>query len=108
MGLFQKPPTGSFFLFYILVLVCFFEYETIVGSGAWSFGHSDPYPSSVYCIDFWKFRSVQLKRVPAHSYKTYTLALHFIRGYLIPLPPLKFASTPQKLNPILNSIKLND
>ena len=47
MGLFQKPPTGSFFLFYILIFIYFFEYETIVRSSAWSFGHSDPDPSSV-------------------------------------------------------------
>ena len=43
----QKLPTGSFFLFYILIY--FFEYETIVRSSAWSFGHSDPNPSSVSC-----------------------------------------------------------
>ena len=29
MGLFQKPPTGSFSLFYILIFIYFFEYETI-------------------------------------------------------------------------------
>ena len=40
MGLFPKPPAGFFFLY-------FFEYETIVRSSAWSFGHSDPDPSSV-------------------------------------------------------------
>ena len=36
-----------FFLFYILILIYFFEYETIVRSSAWSFGHSGPDPSSV-------------------------------------------------------------
>ena len=45
--IFQKPPTGSFFLFYILIFIYFFKYETIVRSSAWSFGHSDPDPSSV-------------------------------------------------------------
>ena len=45
MGLFQKPPTGYFFLFYILIYI--FEYETIVRSSASSFGHSDADPSSV-------------------------------------------------------------
>ena len=49
MGLFQKPPTGSFILFYILVLIYFFKYETIVRSSAWCSGHSDPDPSSVEC-----------------------------------------------------------
>ena len=48
MGLFQKPPTGSFFLFYILIFICLFIYETIVRSSAWSFGHSDPDPSGVW------------------------------------------------------------
>ena len=47
MGLFQKPPTGSFFLFYILIFTYSFKYETNVRSSAWSFGHSDPDPSSV-------------------------------------------------------------
>ena len=47
MGLFQKPPTGSFFLFYILGLIYFLRYKTIVRSSASYFGHSDPDPSSV-------------------------------------------------------------
>jgi hypothetical protein len=47
MGLFQKPPKESFFLFYILILIYFFEYETIVRSSVWFFDHSDPDPSSV-------------------------------------------------------------
>ena len=47
MGLFQKPPTRFFFLFYILIFNYFFRYETIARSSAWSFGHSDPDPSSV-------------------------------------------------------------
>ena len=34
-------------LFYILILIYFFKYETIVRSSASSFGHSDPDPSSV-------------------------------------------------------------
>jgi hypothetical protein len=38
-----KPPTGSLFIFYILILIYFSIYE----SSAWSFGHSDPDPSSV-------------------------------------------------------------
>ena len=46
MGLFQKPPTGSFFLFYNLIFIYFFEYEAIVISSAWSFGPLDPNPSS--------------------------------------------------------------
>jgi hypothetical protein len=47
MGLFQKPLTGSFSLFYILILGFFFKYETIFRSSTSSFGHSDPDPSSV-------------------------------------------------------------
>jgi hypothetical protein len=47
MGLFQKPPTGYFFLFYILIYI--FECETIFRSSTSSFGHSDPDPSSVGC-----------------------------------------------------------
>ena len=42
-----KPPTGYFFLFYIFIFIYFFNYETIVRSGAWSFDHSDPDPSTV-------------------------------------------------------------
>ena len=41
-----KPPTGSFFLSYILISIYFFRYETIVRSSAWPFGHSVPDPSS--------------------------------------------------------------
>ena len=47
MGLFPKSPTGFFFLFYILILIYFFEYETIVRNSAWTFGHSDPDSSSM-------------------------------------------------------------
>ena len=47
IGYFQKPPTGFFFLFYILILFHFFEYETIVRRSAWYFGLSDLDPSSV-------------------------------------------------------------
>ena len=37
---------NGFFLFYILIY--FFTYETIVRSSTWSFGRSDPDPSSVF------------------------------------------------------------
>ena len=37
----------DFFLFYILIFIYFFKYETIVRSSASSFGHSDPDPGSV-------------------------------------------------------------
>ena len=47
MELFPNPPTGPFFLFSLLILIYFFEYETIVRSSALSFGHSDPDPRSV-------------------------------------------------------------
>ena len=33
--------------FSLLIFIYFFKYETIVRSSAWSFGHSDPDPSSV-------------------------------------------------------------
>jgi hypothetical protein len=33
-----KPPIGSVFLFYTLILIYFFKYETIVRTSAWSFG----------------------------------------------------------------------
>ena len=42
-----KRPLGSFFLFYILIFIYFFKYETIVRSSAWSFGHLNPDQSSV-------------------------------------------------------------
>ena len=45
--------TGSqdfFPLFYILILIYFFKYETIVISSTRSFGHSDPDPRSVVLI----------------------------------------------------------
>ena len=64
MGLFQKPPTGSFFLLYILILIHFFEYETIVRISTWSVGHSDPDPGSVgrvllnECVTFCNFKVV--------------------------------------------------
>ena len=47
---FQNRQQKLFFLIYILSLIYFFEYETIVRSSAWSFGHSDPDPdpSSVH------------------------------------------------------------
>ena len=51
MGLFQKRLTGFCFLFYILIFIYFFEYETIFRSSAWSFGHSDSNPSSVSRIE---------------------------------------------------------
>ena len=40
-----------FFLFYIFIFIYFFKYETIVRCSAWSFGHSDPDPSSVHYAD---------------------------------------------------------
>ena len=43
----QNPPQDLFFLFYILILIYFLKYQTIVRNSAWSFGHSDPHPSSV-------------------------------------------------------------
>ena len=44
----QNRPQDFFFLFCtILIFIYFFKYETIVRSTAWSFGHSDPDPSSV-------------------------------------------------------------
>ena len=55
MGLFQKPPTGFFFLFYTLILIKFFEYQTIVRSSASSFGHSDPDPGSMSQLQPIKF-----------------------------------------------------
>ena len=56
MGLFQKPPTGFFSLSYIFIY--FFECETIVRSSVWSFGHSDPNPSSVVLVPDTKTWSV--------------------------------------------------
>jgi hypothetical protein len=47
---FQNRPQDFFFLFYILILIYIFEYETIVRSSAWSFGHSDLDTSSVVRI----------------------------------------------------------
>ena len=42
-----KKLTGFFFSLLYLYIFIFFEYETIFRSSAWSFGHSDPDPSSV-------------------------------------------------------------
>ena len=50
----SKITHRIFFLFYISIYV--FGYETIVRSSAWSFGHSDPDPSSVI---LWKFLRFQ-------------------------------------------------
>ena len=48
-----KSPTGSFvFLFYMLIFIYFFKYETIVRSSTWSFGHSDPDRSSVIATGY--------------------------------------------------------
>ena len=47
MGLFQKQLTQLFSLFFLLILIYVFEYETIVRINASSFGHSDPDLSSV-------------------------------------------------------------
>ena len=41
----QNRPQDLFFLYYIFIYS--FKYETIVRGSAWSFGHSDPDPSSV-------------------------------------------------------------
>ena len=46
----SKTAHRIFFLFYILIFVYFFKYETIVRNSAWSFGHSDPDLSSVKSI----------------------------------------------------------
>ena len=43
----QNGSQDFFFLFYILILIDIFKYETIVRSSAWSFCHSDPDPSNV-------------------------------------------------------------
>ena len=77
MGLFQKPPTGSFFLFYILIFICLFIYETIVRSSAWSFGHSDPDPSSVNRVISHNpnFRS-------PNTSQSYNKQEHPLRGFL--------------------------
>ena len=37
----------DFFLFYIVILIYIFKYESIVKSSAWSFGHSNLDPNSV-------------------------------------------------------------
>ena len=44
---FKNRPKDFFFHVYVLIFNCFFRYETIVRSSAWSFGNSDPDPSSV-------------------------------------------------------------
>ena len=46
---FQNGSQDFFFsfLFFLLVFIYFFKYETIVRSIAWFFGHSDTNPSSV-------------------------------------------------------------
>ena len=41
--------------FPLLYLYLFFLNETIVRSNAWSFGHSDPDPSSVLSLSRWSF-----------------------------------------------------
>ena len=46
----SKTVHRIFFLIYILIY--FFKYETVVRSSAWSFGHSDPDPSSVFLLIF--------------------------------------------------------
>ena len=47
----------AFFLSLLYFDLFFFKYETIVRSSAWSFGHSDPDPSSV------KYESTFLRKV---------------------------------------------
>jgi hypothetical protein len=51
---FQNGSQDFFSLFYILILIPFLKYETIVRSCALSFGHLDPDPSSVVCTAFWQ------------------------------------------------------
>ena len=46
----KNRPQHLFFSFISLIFIYFVEYETIVRSSAWSFGHSDPDPSSVLCL----------------------------------------------------------
>ena len=43
----QNGSQDFFSLLYLNFHLFFFKYETIVRSSAWSFGHSDPNPSSV-------------------------------------------------------------
>ena len=62
---FQNGPQDFFslfsFLFSLLILIFFFKYETTIRSSAWSFGHSDPDPSSVN----YKMIFAQLTTVPS-------------------------------------------
>ena len=43
----SKPPAEYFFRVFLLIFIYIFKYKTIVRSSAYSFGHSDPDPSSV-------------------------------------------------------------
>ena len=45
-GIISKTAHRILFLFYILIFIYFFKYDTIVKSSAWSFWHSDPDPPS--------------------------------------------------------------
>ena len=45
----QNGSQDFFFLFSLLILIYIFKYETIV----WSFGHSDPDPSSVHAVYYY-------------------------------------------------------
>ena len=56
----------------------FFEYETIVRSSAWSFGHSDPDPSSV-SVDGLGFRPQQTENEwpPENGFKPIVSDLYF-------------------------------
>ena len=51
----QNGSQDFFSLLYLysnLNFIVFFQYETIVRSSAWSFGHSHPDPSSVSSVPF--------------------------------------------------------
>ena len=65
----SKTAHRIFFLFYILIFIYFFKYETIVRSSAWSFGHSDPDPSSVSCnkIIYCKMQKIRFWKKLCHS-----------------------------------------
>ena len=71
----QNSSKVFFFHFYILILIYFFEYETIVRSRAWSFGHSDPDPSSVkgYLNAVSIYNSHGWLMLPLHIKKMYAI-----------------------------------
>ena len=47
-----QNSSQDFFVFYILIIIYVFKYETIVRISAWSFGHPDPVPSSVFSLAY--------------------------------------------------------